>query len=117
LVRVGKVIIVRTLRAVATTVLLLSAAAGGAFGVGFGFRDGVVGWVAFVAAVEGGFRVVFGVVGAGAFASPSSCSPVMVGVVVVVMAVVSGVVGAGQLGAVGSEIECHVFGCGRRLGA
>jgi hypothetical protein len=103
---------------VATALLLLSKAAGGAFGVRFGFRDGMVGWVAFVAAVEAGFRVIGGVVVARAFSS-SSCSPVVVVVVVVVLVVVvvaSGVFRAGQLGAVRSEIECHVLGCGRRLG-
>jgi len=110
-VRVGEVVVrVVVVVAVSTAVLLLSAVAGGAFGVGFGFRDGVVGWVAFVAALEAGFRVVLGVVVARAF---SSCSPV---VVLVVIVVASGVVRAGQSGAVRSEIKCHVLGCRRRLG-
>ena len=39
--------------------MVVAVVLGGAFGVGFGFGDWMVGRIAFIATVEGGFGVVF----------------------------------------------------------
>lgn len=45
---------------------------GGLFRIRFGFGNRVLGRVAFISAVEGGFRVVFGVVTVAGFAAASA---------------------------------------------